>query len=146
MEEDFVNPIDKKLVAADPGTLAYAHHAGSALVKPEEMGKVKGLAMKAMYQQTDIQLDQIRSQIEHLIEQSKTIQSRVKISEQIYQAAVGFDPVINHIYHLYSRKTDSSWVLSLVAPHEWGRKNPFEYMATVRLMADHTWEILKTRV
>jgi hypothetical protein len=145
MEQEFENPIDKKLVAVNPGTLPYAHHAGSAVIKPDDLGKVRGLAMKAMYQQTEVQLQQLKDQIELLIRQSKNIHSRIQVSEQIYQAAVGFDPVINHIYYLYAKKTDSAWVLSMIAPKEWGRKQPFEYLATVRLMADHTWEVLKTR-
>ncbi len=142
-ENESINPIDKKLVAVNPGSLPYAHHAGSAVILPEDLGKVRGLAIKAMYQQTDVQLNQIKEQIQLLINQSKDIHSRIRISEQIYMAAVGFDPVINHIYHLYSKKADASWVLSMVAPQEWGRKNPFNFLATVRLMADHTWEILK---
>ena len=148
MEESdkvFPNPINKDLIAINPGSLPYAHHAGSAIIKPDDLGKITGLAMKAMYQQTDVQLQQIKEQIEILIKQSKNIHERIHVSEQIYQAAVGFDPVINHIYHLYSKKIDSVWVLSMVAPHEWGRKNPYEFLATVRLLADHTWEILKTR-
>ena len=144
-KENFINPINKDLVASNPGTLPYAHHAGSAVIKPDDLGKVRGLAMKAMYQQTDVQLNQIKEQIEILIKQSKNLHERIQVSEQIYQAAVGFDPVINHIYHLYSKKSDASWVLSMVAPQEWGRKQPYDYMATVRLMADHTWEVMKTR-
>ncbi|MEP7320734.1 MAG: DUF2452 domain-containing protein [Saprospiraceae bacterium] len=144
-EEKFKNPIDQSLIAANPGSLPYAHHAGSAIIRPDDLGKVRGLAMKAMYQQTEIQLQQLKDQIELLLNQSKNIHSRIQVSEQIYLAAIGFDPVINHIYHLYSRKTDSAWVLSMVHPGEWGRKQPFHYLATVRLLADHTWEILKTR-
>ncbi|MDZ4710308.1 MAG: DUF2452 domain-containing protein [Saprospiraceae bacterium] len=144
-EKEFENPIDKKLVATNPGSLPYPHHAGSAVVRPDDLGKIRGLAMKAMYQQTDVQLQQIKEQIDLLITQSKTLHSRIQISEQIYHAAVGFNPVINHIYHLYSKKSDSQWVLSMVAPAEWGRKKPYEFLATVRLMADHTWEVLKTR-
>ncbi|HNR08546.1 MAG TPA: DUF2452 domain-containing protein [Saprospiraceae bacterium] len=143
--EEFINPVDKTKVTSTPGSLPYPHHAGSALVRPEDMGKVQGLALQAMYQQTDTQLQQIREQIELLLAQGKNIQTRIQVSEQIYQAAIGFDPVINHIYHLYQKKSDQAWALSMVAPHEWGRKKPYEYLATVRLLADHTWEILKTR-
>jgi len=89
-EKEFENPIDKNLVAVNPGSLPYAHHIGSAVIKPDDVG----LAMKAMYQQTDVQLRQIKDQIDLLITQSKTLPSRIQISEQIYQAAAGFDPVI----------------------------------------------------
>jgi hypothetical protein len=49
---------------------------------------------------------------------------------------------MGHIYHLYRRKTNGESLISLIAPHEWGRKQPYDYMATVKLLYDHTWEIL----
>ena len=73
---------------------------------------------------------------------AKSSQSRMSVSEMIYQSDVHFQPVIHHIYHLYQRKADGRHVLSMVAPHEWGRKKPFEHLATVRLLGDHTWEVL----
>jgi hypothetical protein len=31
----------------------------------------------------------------------------------------------------------------MVGPKEWGKKMPFEdYVAEVRLMSDHTWEVI----
>ena len=51
-----------------------------------DAGKVKGLAMTAMYEQTDMQLDQIKAQIELLAKQANAIQQRMTISERIYQA------------------------------------------------------------
>jgi hypothetical protein len=44
------------------------------------------------------------------------------------------------VYHVYE-KTDGSHVLSLVAPSEWGGgSGPFAgFIATVKLLADHTW-------
>jgi hypothetical protein len=32
----------------------------------------------------------------------------------------------------------------MVSPQEWGRKKPFErFVAKIRLLADHTWEIIR---
>jgi hypothetical protein len=98
--------------------------------------------MTAMYDQTDRQMEQLRQQMETLMSQAKSLNSRMAVSELIYQADIPFQPVIHHIYHLYARKTDGTHVLSMVAPHEWGRKNPYEYLATVRLLGDHTWEVM----
>ncbi len=142
MNEAFENPIDKDKITENPHSLEYPHHAGSALVKPEDEGKLKGRALSAMEHQTDLQLDQIYEQMQLLAEQAKRLQDRKQISAFIYSAEMRFEPVINHIYYLY-KKEDSSFILSLIAPDQWGRsKNRFTYYACVKLLADHTWHII----
>lgn len=141
-EGEFVNPIDKDKVAENPGLLPYAHHAGSALIKPEDMGKAKSRALMAMEQQTDLQYRQLQRQIELLAKQAQELKNRVEISQQIYNCEMGFEPLISHTYHLY-RREDEKLFLSMVAPNEWGRtKKSHEHIATVKMLADHTWEII----
>lgn len=138
----FQNPIDEDKVAENPGLLPYGHHSGSAMIRPEDKGKIKGRALAAMEGQTDIQMQQIREQIELLAAQAQKLQERKEVSEQIYLAEMGFEPLINHVYHLY-RKRNGATILSMVAPAEWGGSLPFEsHIATVKLLADHTWDIL----
>lgn len=142
MSEKFENPIDKDKITETPGSLEYGHHLGSAVVKPEDQGKIKGRAISAMEHQTDMQLDQIYQQMQLLAEQAKKLNHRKVISEIIYGAEMRFEPLINHVYHLYE-KEDKGYLLSLIAPGEWGRSTKsFEFIATVRLLADHTWDIL----
>jgi hypothetical protein len=142
-DKEFQNPIDSDKITETPHSLPYAHHAGSALVKPEDQGKIKGRAMSAMEHQTDMQLNQIYEQMQLLAEQAKKLQDRKVISEIIYQAEIRFEPLINHTYHLYS-KEDNLYILSLIAPSEWGRsKHNYHFIATVKLLADHTWDILE---
>lgn len=133
----------KDKTAETPGLLPYAHTAGSALVKPEDMGKAKGRAVSAMQQQTEMQMSQLYKQMELLAEQAKAIKQRVEVSERIYRAKMSFEPLIGHVYYLY-RKTDEADILSLIAPEEWGRSKPFQaFVAAVKLLADHTWEVLQ---
>lgn len=141
IHEVFINPIDADKVTETPHLLPYAHHRGSAVIEPVDRGKVKGRAIAAMYEQTDMHLDQIRQQIELLARQANAIRDRVEISEKIYLAEMGFEPIIGKNYHLYLRK-NGNHVLSLVAPQEWGKKMPYEHVASVRLLADHTWEVI----
>lgn len=142
-EEEFINPIDKDKIAENPHLLPYAHTVGGAVIKPVDEGAVKGKAIRAMEQQTDMQMDQIKQQIELLAQQAKAIQKRKEISEMIYDAKVSFEPLIGHIYHLYENE-DESILLSLIAPGEWGRSKTFHrFVATVRLLADHTWDIIE---
>ncbi len=143
MNEDFINPIDPDKITENPHSLEYPHHAGSALVKPEDKGKIKGRALSAMEHQTDMQLGQIYEQMQLLAEQAKKLNDRKSISEFIYMAEIRFEPLINHVYHLYT-KENGDYLLSLIAPNQWGRsKNNFTFIATVRLLADHTWDILE---
>ncbi|MEN9363389.1 MAG: hypothetical protein RI903_697 [Bacteroidota bacterium] len=140
-EDPFLNPINPEKVAQNPGLLPYAHTAGSAIIKPEDMGKVKGRSVKAMRQQTDRQMNQLYEQMEVLAKQAKLLAERKEISERIYDAAMGFEPIINETYYLYE-KEDGSDLLSLVAPHEWGRSFKYSrFLAKVLLLADHTWDV-----
>jgi hypothetical protein len=96
--------------------------------------------MKAMYQQTGNQLQQIKEQVETLIRQAQTIHDRITISEMIYKADVGVKPVVGEVYFLYE-KEDGGYVLSLISPEEWGKKLPYSFIAEVSLLADHTWQV-----
>jgi Protein of unknown function (DUF2452) len=137
----FINPIDKDKIAENPGLLPYASNVGGAVIKPMDKGRNKGNAMTAMYEQTDRQMDQIRLQVENLLSQAKNLQKRKEISEQIYEATINFKPVMGHIYYLYEKK-DGSNCISLVGPEEWGKNIPYTYIATTKLLYDHTWEVL----
>ncbi len=125
-----------------PGTISFPHHSGSALIKPEDKGKIKGRAVAAMHQQTETQMSQLYEQMQLLAKQAKSLQKRVEISERIYLAKMNFEPLINHTYYLYESE-DGKDILSLIAPKEWGKsKSYIQYLATVKLLADHTWEII----
>ena len=133
---------DKDKVTDLPGLIEYAHHAGSTIIKPEGKGRIKGTAISAMHDQTDRQFHQLYEQMQTLIDQAKYLKKRVEVSERIYQASVPFQPVIGKIYYLY-HKEDGTDVLSMVSPDEWGKSFPYaSFEAEVRLLSDHTWEIV----
>ena len=140
---EFINPINPDHITENPHNLPYPHTQGSALVKPVDQGKVKGRALNAMEHQTDMQLKQLYDQMNLLASQAKGLQDRKSISEKIYAAEMRFEPLINHIDHLY-QKDNKTYLLSLIAPDQWGRtKKTFEFVATVQLLADHTWDVLE---
>ena len=136
------NPIDPDKIAENPHLLPYAHTVGGAVVRPMDKGRVKGRAVAAMYEQTDLQLAQIKEQIDLLAKQARNLQDRINISEEIYLTDMNFEPLIGRIYYLYRRENNKS-VLSMVAPQEWGKKAPYTFVAEVKMLADHTWEVLK---
>ena len=142
MNDEFINPIDPDKITENPHSLEYPHHAGSAIIKPEDQGKIKGRALSAMEYQTDMQLNQIYEQMQLLADQAKKLADRKKISELIYTAEMRFEPLINHTYFLY-KKDNGIHLLSLVAPTQWGKSGKeLQYLATIKLLADHTWEVL----
>jgi hypothetical protein len=137
-----INPIDKDKVAENPGSLSYPHHIGSVVVKPEDVGKLKSRALSAMHQQTAMHLHQIQQQVELLMDQATAIKKRMEMSEKIYSSAIAFEPFVGQKYHLYNK--DGGHRLMMIAPDEWGRSMPpaLEFLCTVTLLSDHTWEVL----
>ncbi len=119
--------------------LPYSASVSGAVIKHTEEGIIKHKALTAMEEQTNMQLEQIRKQIELLALQAHEIQKRKELSMMIYSAKLSFKPNIGQTYYLYE-KNDASCMLSLVSPGEWGKNGPFKkFIAAVRLLADHTW-------
>ncbi|WP_164848389.1 DUF2452 domain-containing protein [Halobacteriovorax sp. HLS] len=132
-----------KLNSADlPGLVEFATSASSALIRPEDEGKIKSRALRAMHQQTANQMDQLMEQMRPLIEQAAKLKKRVEISEKIYTAKMSVDPIIGKTYYLYLQK-DDTYILSIISPSEWGQTSPYkEFEAMVVLNADHTWDVI----
>lgn len=119
--------------------LPYAASVAGAVVKPTEEGVVRHKALTAMEEQTNMQLEQIRRQIELLALQAQEIQKRKELSLLIYHAKLSFKPEIGQTYYLY-QKQDGSHIISLISPQEWGPSLPYHnFLAKVKLLADHTW-------
>ena len=120
--------------------LPYSSSVSGALIRPNEEGMIKHKALLAMEEQTNMQLMQIRKQIELLALQAQEIQKRKELSMMIYEARLSFKPNIGQVYYLYEKK-DGTHMLSLVSPKEWGPSGPFKrFISAVRLLADHTWQ------
>ncbi|MCL9980694.1 MAG: DUF2452 domain-containing protein [Bacteroidia bacterium] len=120
----------------------YALTVSSPKIEPIDKRLLKANAHEAMQHQAEQQIQMLKKQAELLIKQAKAIEDRLALSHSIYRAEINFEPIIHGIYHLY-QKTDGSQVLTMIAPYEWGKTMPFEqFINTVRLLPDKTWEIL----
>jgi hypothetical protein len=120
--------------------LPYAASVSGALIRPTEEGMIRHKTLTAMEEQTNMQLAQIRKQIELLAMQAQEIQKRKELSLLIYSAKLSFSPVIGQLYYMYE-KSDGTHLLSLVSSTEWGGgAGPYKrFVAAVKLLADHTW-------
>ncbi len=122
--------------------LPYSASVSGAVIKPNEQGIIRHHALTAMEEQTNMQLTQIRQQIELLAIQAKEIQQRKELSMIIYDAKLSFAPVIGQHYYLYE-KSEGTYLVSMIGPKEWGAKLPYKaFVAGVVLLADHTWKEL----
>jgi len=120
--------------------LPYSASVSGAVIRPTEEGMIGHHALTSMEEQTNMQLTQIRQQIELLAIQAREIQKRKELSIIIYDAKLSFAPVVGQTYYLYM-KEDGSHLVSMVSPKEWGAKIPFKaFVSAVKLLADHTWQ------
>ncbi len=119
--------------------MPYSASVSGAVIKPNEEGIIRHKALSAMEEQTNMQLQQIRKQIELLALQAQEIQMRKELSMIIYNAKLSFSPVIGTTYYLYE-KQDGNHFVSMISPKEWGGSGPYKNLvAAVKLLADHTW-------
>ncbi len=115
----------------------------SPVIKLIDKNKVRANAVEAMHMQAHQQIDMLRKQAELIMQQVKEIEDRLKISELIYKAEMRFKPVMGQIYHLYEQKQAGEFLVSMIAPNEWGRSKSFSrYLSTIRLLSDSTWDVL----
>jgi hypothetical protein len=84
----------------------------------------------------------LRKQAELILQQVREIEERVELSKLVYEAEMRFTPIVGEVYYLY-RKNNRS-LLAMIGPQEWGKRGmPYdEYVATVKLLADKTWDII----
>lgn len=118
-------------------------HVASPIIRPVDKGKLKSVALETVAQQADLQISMLRKQAELLMEQVREIENRVKVAEEIYAADMNFEPVIGQHYHLYERDNGSR-LLSMLSPEEWGKSLKFTFVATVKLLGDRSWDVVRT--
>ena len=93
-----------------------------------------------MSEQVQVQKDQILEQVKLLQKQYNELIERETISNLIYRAEIKFNPVPGHTYHLYLR--DTGYFLSLIEPNQWSRTFKPQFVATIKLLYDLTWQVL----
>lgn len=118
-------------------------HVGSALINPADMGKVVSQALQSMNHYANQELELLKSQAELIMKQVREIETRVEISQRIYEAEMRFIPKIMGTYYLYEKK-NGGWIVSMVGPQQWGKSFPYlKYKATVKLLGDRTWDVIE---
>lgn len=134
----------ERLSTDKPGLLEYAHSVGGSVITPFEETNTKNKAIIAMKQQAQMQLDMLYEQVKLIANQMQNIKKRVVASELIYNCKINFEPIVGENYYLYLKENIK--ILSMISPEEWTRGvPPYEFIAEVELLADHTWKILREK-
>ncbi len=138
-----VDPLKKDALYQGPDKFSpIPLSVSSPKINPVDKRLVKANAFETMQHQANQQIMMLKKQADLLMEQARQIEERLIISQRIYEADLNFEPVIGTIYHVYEK--NGKTVLSLVAPNEWGRSQPYEkHVCSARLLADKSWELLK---
>jgi hypothetical protein len=122
----------------------YALSVSSPKIEAIDKRLLKATAHESMMHQAQQQMDLLKKQAALIMEQVRNIEQRLELSHKIYQADMGFEPVIGGTYFFYLKK-NGSYALSMVAPQEWGMSMPYQSCeACVRLLPDKTWEVLES--
>jgi hypothetical protein len=115
---------------------------GSPIIRPEDKNKIKANAVVAMHHYAEQEIGMLKKQADLIMQQVREIENRLSVSERIYESDMRFTPIIGQIYHLYEQ--DDHYKMSLIGPSEWGRsKTMGKHVATIKLLGDHTWDLIK---
>lgn len=117
--------IDK--VNLKPNILPYPHHVGAPKIEPVDVSVFRN-------QNTTKVNRVLKRRYEELIKEAETLQNSYLVNQEVYDSNYKFEPLIGEIYHLYE-ELDGSKTLSMIAPHEWGKKHLYSAV----LNSDMTW-------
>ncbi len=113
----------------------------SPVIKAEDKNKIRANAVEAMHHYAQQEMSMLKKQADLIMQQVRDIEERLKISEQIYASDLRFTPVVNQVYHLYEK--ENHFTLSLIGPNEWGKSSKMKFVASVKLLGDHSWDVIK---
>jgi len=74
--------------------------------------------------------------IERIKKEYQALVDEYSTNEKLFSAAMGFEPVIGTVYHLYARENSQEEFLSLIPPNTWSKK----HLGSFKLTADKIWK------
>ncbi len=109
--------------------------------KKENLLLLPGKSDDVAAQSTQLSLQLLDEQVDFIKNQLRSIQEKYLISLEILKAKFSFVPVHGETYYLYQKGDER--VLMLVGPHQWELDSNTLYIATIKLLADASWQVLK---
>ena len=109
--------------------------------KKEKLQLLPGHSDQSATIATEASLTLINEQVDLIQSQVQSIQKKYLISLEVLKAKFSFVPVHGETYYLYQKGHER--VLMLVGPDQWKLKNDMLYIATIKLMADASWQVVQ---
>ncbi len=114
-----------------PAFLPYPVSTLSPPILPNDLTSFKSRGISQVERELRQKLEEIRESYLRTID-------HFNWNKLVYEAEIGFEPVVGEIYHVY--EVGGRRLLSMIAPDQWSEK----HLATVRLNVDRQWKIEKT--
>lgn len=114
-------------VADNPGLLPYGSNVGAPRIIPDNIESWKVSKLEGVN-------NHFKTKFNEIINEYETLMNEFAWNEMIYKSKFNFEPLVGHIYHLYSRN-DEEVFLSLIGPNEWLQP----YLGSFKLNSDNKW-------
>jgi hypothetical protein len=114
-----------------PAFMAYPVSTLSPKIIPNDLTSFKSRGISEVERELQQKLTEIRETYLAAID-------HFNWNKLIYEADLGFEPIIGQTYHLYEVR--GRRLLSMIAPDQWHHK----HLATVRLNVDRQWKLEET--
>jgi len=114
-------------VSDNPGLLPYASNVGAPAIVVEDIKHWKQTRVVNVNKQFLSKFEELKQEYQKLIDEYKW-------NDLVYKSKFSFEPVINEIYHLYSRDNGELF-LSLIESNRWTQN----YIASFKYNHDNKW-------
>jgi len=114
-------------VADNPGLLPYASNVGAPAIIVDDIKHWRQTRVANVNKQFLSKFDELKQEYQKLIDEYKW-------NDLVYKSKFSFEPVINEIYHLYSRDNGELF-LSLIESNRWTQN----YIASFKYNYDNKW-------
>ena len=122
---------DKTTQSYNSNILPYGTNISAPSIIPTGVSSWKNRSIGSFNHTFNNKVEQMKADYQKLIEEYDT-------NEMLYNAKMGFEPIIGKTYHLYSKDNVEEYFLSLIPPESWDRK----HLGTFKLNSDKVWEEL----
>lgn len=126
--------MEKKLpdsYVVDRRLKTYPTEVGSVNFKVEDIDLFKNDKASNLKHYYDQKFNELKSQYIELMED-------IQINQRLYECRYSFQPLSGHTYYLYKTKEDE--FLSIIKPHEWGKKiETMEFIGAFLYTSDGRW-------
>jgi len=133
------------MVVDHPESMMYPTSVGAPNFAPIPIEKEKDHMINMARMNAKKEYDRIMELVSVLKKQADNIKKRLELTDLIYKAKYHFKIVHDKTYWLIENTDKNITELVMMGPNEWSGTPPkhYKYLAPVRSVGDHTWEIVE---